>query len=835
MNKKIIMYTFLSVSLFILWWVISLVAGQYYYFDASSAPGYPYQQWCVENIYVKATTAANITWASAWLFSVQLDPIHFLYYTGDGAVDLQTNLFAANSSMFLSYTNPSLFPQWIDAGKTILHIDRSNTLSPFVGNRIYGTITNFIPKYTPTDYTWTFVIVYANDTTQTSLSYWWKNIINSWYQFAHLTWYYYVYQQPCVNDITPPAATLILPAAGTKQSYLSGITLTLLENVGDTTVPYVRTGDLPGVGIWTGNTWMINNQYGVDLSTFQLRISWNGTDKYFTGGVFSPSGPLAAIASDTTWQFRDKNYSITMSWSQLFDYGIEKTITITGSVRDRNNNITTFTRTFNAPVGPTLIAWSRNPYAWANGVLTTAPVILWIQDDWAGVNSWSIVIILSWVEWTPYGPYIYSWSSLHLSWVAGVANTPDYLTTISSHPNFPSSWTIKVIVSAQDMEWNFDTISDYTFSTKPSCADLGCCHEVSLQTGNTIPFVYNLFALNISGGINPTFTFDGNTGTINCGTENEGMDIYTWTESTSWTATYLSYYDLSKISFIGTDVTAVLSWNTLYFHKIYVPPIPIPPVVIGWGGWGGTHVTIDDCMLPSTLACANDAGTDDSPSYYDETCCGDGHWAAPSCDISDSPYSNEINDAFLWAYGLNITNKCPIAEARLDDGIKRKELAKMMTMFTIQVMGIYPDTNKTWCNFFSDLTGQSDEFKFFIKTSCQLDLMGLKPNGTVPEEKFNPERYVTRAEFGTVLSRLIYGDKHNVYSGEETTYKRYEKHLAALNKDNIMKKIQNPSVLEKRARVILMLDRTTSTNLIEKYRLIVAAHNAALSLLENIR
>ncbi|MEI7557956.1 MAG: hypothetical protein WCJ45_03900 [bacterium] len=113
--------------------------------------------------------------------------------------------------------------------------------------------------------------------------------------------------------------------------------------------------------------------------------------------------------------------------------------------------------------------------------------------------------------------------------------------------------------------------------------------------------------------------------------------------------------------------------------------------------------------------------------------------------------------------------------------------------------------------------------------------MGLKPNGTIPEEKFNPERYVTRAEFGTVLSRLIYGDKHNVYSGEETTYKRYEKHLAALNKDNIMKKIQNPSMLEKRARVILMLDRTTSTNLIEKYRLIVAAHNAALSLLENIR
>ncbi|MEI8009058.1 MAG: hypothetical protein WCI00_06900 [bacterium] len=57
-------------------------------------------------------------------------------------------------------------------------------------------------------------------------------------------------------------------------------------------------------------------------------------------------------------------------------------------------------------------------------------------------------------------------------------------------------------------------------------------------------------------------------------------------------------------------------------------------------------------------------------------------------------YTQEITDAFSRGYGLNITNKCPIVEARLDDGIRRKELAKMMTMFTIQVMGIYPDTHK---------------------------------------------------------------------------------------------------------------------------------------------
>ncbi|HBB04725.1 TPA: hypothetical protein DCZ39_07720 [Patescibacteria group bacterium] len=72
--------------------------------------------------------------------------------------------------------------------------------------------------------------------------------------------------------------------------------------------------------------------------------------------MFSPSEPLAAVPSNKSWQFRDKNYDINITASQLFYYGIEKTITITGTVADRNGNKTpTFTRIFNQPVGPWLI------------------------------------------------------------------------------------------------------------------------------------------------------------------------------------------------------------------------------------------------------------------------------------------------------------------------------------------------------------------------------------------------------------------------------------------------------------------------------------------------
>jgi hypothetical protein len=159
----------------------------------------------------------------------------------------------------------------------------------------------------------------------------------------------------------------------------------------------------------------------------------------------------------------------------------------------------------------------------------------------------------------------------------------------------------------------------------------------------------------------------------------------------------------------------------------------------------------------------------------------------------------------------------------------------MMTLFTIQVVGIYPDTNKEWCDQFDDSERLSDEMKFYTKTSCQLSLMWLEPDGTTPKQSFDPEEYVDRAQFGTILSRLIYGDVYNVYAGEEQKFKRYEKHLRALYEADIMKKIQDPLMLERRWRVLIMLERTTAQNLVEQYRMVAPAHNWALTLLENVR
>lgn len=828
--KKIVLHTKLfALLILVVWGVFSLVAGQYYYFDTTNT-SYPYKQWCSTTLDIKATTEGNTIWAKAWLLRLQLDPTRFSYNTSSLAHILQTNLFVASADTFFSYSNPTVYPTWIDSNKTILHIDRYNLGSNFVGTGVYGTL-KFTPTYSPIMYTGNFVIVYNGDTVRTSLSQWWNNIILEESQTQHLTWAYYVEQLPCQNDTTAPTYTLT-PNGWSHHSHLDGIHILLTENSGGWSVPYIRTGWLPDIWTWTGNTRWISNQYWVNLSTFELYLSGNGNNNYFSGGMFSPSWTLTATAIDKTRQFRDKDYTLDINSSELFDYGIEKTITITGNVADWNGNTKTISTSFNHPQWPTLINGSRIPNAWASLVPVNNTLKLWIEDDWAGVNSWSIVVTLSGSNGTNYWPYSFSGNNLHLSWVTSTANQPNYYLTISEHANFPSSWTITVSVYAEDMEGNIDTINDYSFRTKPSCGDYGCFHNVFLQTGVSLPFLYNNFTLSISGGINPYFVSNENTGTLYCGTENEtALNIYNGIEQNSGDAIYVNYHDLPQLTLSGNTqwVKAILSGNTLYLQKIYTLP--------DWGGgwWWGSNIIKDDCRLPSTLACANQEGIDYSDSYYDNTCCAvdewTGHGSAPICtENSEDFYSEELIEAFNRAYWKNITNLCPFEDAY----IPRREIAKLMSMFTIQIMGIYPDTKKESCNNYKDIHNLSSEMQFFAKTACQLNLMWLKQNGSTPKENFDPHDKITRAEFWTILSRLIYGDIYNVYSWEESQYKRYEKHLQELYADEIMTKIKNPFIQERRSRILLMLYRSERSWLAQQYRLFASAHNWALSLLETV-
>lgn len=225
-----------------------------------------------------------------------------------------------------------------------------------------------------------------------------------------------------------------------------------------------------------------------------------------------------------------------------------------------------------------------------------------------------------------------------------------------------------------------------------------------------------------------------------------------------------------------------------------------------WGG-GWSYQSKDVC--PENKDC--------SSSYYDGLC-----WTcivAPiktgvvitipqfvhtsptiSWNITDSPYSQELNQAYKRAYSMWMTTLPTIQRANLTGNLVRKYAAKMMSQFAIQVLWRVPN-NLVSCNF-TDITGENLEVQYYVRLACKLGLMWLKADGT-PSIKFYPNNRVTRAQFGTMLSRVLYGDLYNRSTG------RYGGHLQALKDTGIMNNITNPLMLELRWYVMLMLMRAS--------------------------
>lgn len=156
-------------------------------------------------------------------------------------------------------------------------------------------------------------------------------------------------------------------------------------------------------------------------------------------------------------------------------------------------------------------------------------------------------------------------------------------------------------------------------------------------------------------------------------------------------------------------------------------------------------------------------------------------------------YSSELKQAYNWAYQNEITTQSSIEKANLQWKITREEMAKMITNYAINILWKSPDTTKS-CLFLD--SNINPELVQFVTESCQLWLMGQWITS------FKPKDYVTRAEFWTILSRVLWWDKYEGW----VIY--YEKHLKALQNEWIMKKIDTPMDKEIRWYVMLMLMRS---------------------------
>ena len=204
---------------------------------------------------------------------------------------------------------------------------------------------------------------------------------------------------------------------------------------------------------------------------------------------------------------------------------------------------------------------------------------------------------------------------------------------------------------------------------------------------------------------------------------------------------------------------------------------------------------------------------DNSDSYYDGVCDNkDPDKVADYCGVNRSNYTDEQKWAYLYAYMKWITTMCPISTANLDGYLHRDEFAKMISVYAINVVWREPNYSKKWCDQFNDVAGDTPELQSYMKLACQLELMWMHADGVTPKAAFDPYSIVTRAEFGTVFSRLLFGDMYNV-KNESEVYKQewywYKAHLQALKDYGIMTKVDGvrPKYLERRWRAMLMLQR----------------------------
>lgn len=164
------------------------------------------------------------------------------------------------------------------------------------------------------------------------------------------------------------------------------------------------------------------------------------------------------------------------------------------------------------------------------------------------------------------------------------------------------------------------------------------------------------------------------------------------------------------------------------------------------GGWTSTKLIKDICP-----------NGDISPSYYD--------WF---CGI-------EINEEIKKPRHGSAKTK------RNETRINRIELAKSVVFFAKEVLELEPNIEKPCI--FLDIKNENKNNQLIIEQACQLNLMWVQQNGITSAEIFRPQDTVTRNEFITTLSRLLFGEKNNLI---ESSGEFYKDHTLALEKVDLL-------------------------------------------------
>ena len=224
----------------------------------------------------------------------------------------------------------------------------------------------------------------------------------------------------------------------------------------------------------------------------------------------------------------------------------------------------------------------------------------------------------------------------------------------------------------------------------------------------------------------------------------------------------------------------------------------------GWWGWWGWSSNKDNSKT-NTWAVINSWVTVDTWTNNTDTSKAEdnNNWTNPTIDTSwyqewdqneilSNWYSREFNNAYTFAYKNWITTMDSIDKADMNGWLNRIAMAKMLSSYAMNVLGkkpaniVVPD--------FPDVSNElNKDYGWAVDLAYQLWIMWIWI------DNFRPYDEVTRAEFWTALSRMLFG------LADGNPY--YSTHLAKLKAEWIISN-DNPDLRELRGYVMLMLMRS---------------------------
>lgn len=266
------------------------------------------------------------------------------------------------------------------------------------------------------------------------------------------------------------------------------------------------------------------------------------------------------------------------------------------------------------------------------------------------------------------------------------------------------------------------------------------------------------------------FTYDQES-SLPTNTTTKQWYTFKWWKDGQWNI----YSDWATIKNLTTENGTILEFTPIW-EKISQPS--------AGGAWWSSWWHSSHTVKPDPEVQENTHGS------WDEIW----HWSAEL----QNGYSQEMNDAYQFAYKHGITTMDSIQKADMEWWLTRIAMAKMLAYYAINILSMKPD--ETRINKFRDVTEKLDsEYDNWVDLAYQLWIMWIN----MPNNRFRPFDLVTRAEFGTALSRMLYklADGDKVY---------YSTHLKKLKEEKIINN-DNPNLRELRGYVMIMLMRTTMT------------------------